>query len=61
MAKHHIYSKFRTLKSILDGQKVYFNKISHAPYRWTLYASVKKDNKWHYTNIKIEKYEKNQN
>ena len=43
----------------------YADRESHAnPYvtnNFPLYASVKKDNKWHYTNIKIEKNEKNQN
>jgi len=38
MAKCHIYSNFRSLKSIPNGQKTSTNKISHAPYRYTLVA-----------------------
>lgn len=42
MAKYHIYSKFSPQKSLLNGQKIYFNKISHAPYRWTLPAILER-------------------
>ncbi len=42
MDKCHIHSKFCARKSTLDGQKVYFNKISHAPYRYTL-GVIKKE------------------
>lgn len=43
MAKCHIYSNFRLLKSIPNGQKTATNKISHAPYRYTLYTMLLDD------------------
>jgi len=36
MANHHIYRDLRPMKNILNGQKVFAKKISHAPYRYTL-------------------------
>lgn len=41
MANHHIYRDLRPMKNILNGQKVFAKKISHAPYRYTLATSVR--------------------
>jgi RimJ/RimL family protein N-acetyltransferase len=40
MANHHIYRDLRPMKNILNGQKVFAKKISHAPYRYTLAQSI---------------------
>src|SRR5690554_6551942 len=40
MAKCHTYSGFCLFESIRNGLKVSLKKISHAPYRWTMYSII---------------------